>query len=107
MADPLEGLWKKVLDDWDDEAAHGAFIEHCRSTKQLQEAAVRYRGMAGDHARGAVAERRLRGLTVVALSTLETTRTTAPTARYATLARIAVILLFLAGSIALLFAFRR
>jgi hypothetical protein len=53
MSDPvLDTLWKKVLADFDDGAAHAAFIEHCRATNQLLEAAVRYRGMAGDHARG-------------------------------------------------------
>ncbi|MBM4361498.1 MAG: hypothetical protein FJ104_02370 [Deltaproteobacteria bacterium] len=75
MTDPaLEVLWKRVLDGWDDEATHAAFTEHCRNTGQLLEAAVRYRGMAGDHVRGAVADRHLRGVAILAMAALEQTR---------------------------------
>ena len=75
MADAaFEALWKNVLDRWDDERAHGAFLEHCQMTDQLAEAAARYRGMKGDRERGAVAERRLAGVAIVALAKLEATR---------------------------------
>ena len=75
MPDPaFEALWKNVLDRWDEERAHGAFLEHCRATDQLAEAAARYRGMKGDRDRGAVAERRLGGIAIVALAKLEATR---------------------------------
>lgn len=75
MTDPvLEALWKRVLDGWDDDETHAAFTEHCRRTGQLLEAAVRYRGMAGDHARGAVADRHLRGVAILAMAALEQTR---------------------------------
>ncbi|HEX3595648.1 MAG TPA: hypothetical protein VHU80_11110 [Polyangiaceae bacterium] len=106
MNDPiLEVLWKKVLDDFDDEPAHAAFIEHCQTTRQLLEAAVRYRGMAGDHARGAQAERRLASIAALALAGLETTRT--PERQGFGLAvRLVLIVLFLGGSFALLFALR-
>jgi hypothetical protein len=104
MNDPiLEVLWKKILDDFDDDAAHVAFIEHCRSTRQLLEAAVRYRGMSGDHARGTQAERRLSSVAALAMAGLETTRT--PERQGAALAvRLLLIVLFLGGSLALLFA---
>ena len=75
MADTaFEALWKNVLDRWDDERAHGAFLEHCQATDQLAEAAARYRGMKGDRERGAVAEKRLAGVAIVALAKLEATR---------------------------------
>jgi hypothetical protein len=75
MADAaLEALWKNVLDHWDEERAHGAFLEHCQETSQLAEAAARYRGMKGDRERGAVAEKRLAGVAIVALAQLEATR---------------------------------
>jgi hypothetical protein len=75
MADSaLETLWKHALDHWDNEAAHRAFLEHCQKHGQLVEAAVRYRGMKGDHARGAVAERKLTAITALALARLETAR---------------------------------
>ncbi len=75
MADSaLETLWKNALDHWDDEAAHRAFLEHCRHYDQLVEAAVRYRGMKGDHARGELAEKKLAAITAMALARLEGAR---------------------------------
>jgi hypothetical protein len=75
MADTaFEALWKNVLDRWDEERAHGAFLEHCQATDQLAEAAARYRGMKGDRERGAIAEKRLAGVAIVALAKLEATR---------------------------------
>src|SRR5260221_12636313 len=75
MADTaFEALWKNVLDRWDEERAHGAFLEHCQATDQLAEAAARYRGMKGDRERGSVAEKRLAGVAIVALAKLEATR---------------------------------
>jgi hypothetical protein len=76
MADSaLETLWKHTLEHWDDEAAHRAFLEHCRHQNQLVEAAVRYRGMKGDHARGRVAEQKLAAIAALALARLESART--------------------------------
>ncbi|HEX3773742.1 MAG TPA: hypothetical protein VHV51_04710 [Polyangiaceae bacterium] len=71
----FEALWKNVLDHWDDDRAHGAFLEHCQATDQLASAAARYRGMKGDRDRGVVAEKRLAGVAIVALAKLEGTRT--------------------------------
>jgi len=71
----LETLWKHALDHWDDDAAHRAFLEHCRQHDRLVEAAVRYRGMKGDHARGELAEKKLAAITALALARLENART--------------------------------
>ena len=82
MADAaFEALWKNVLDHWDEERAHGAFLELCQATDQLAEAAARYRGMKGDRDRSAVAEKRLAGIAIVALAKLEATRSRAPRPR--------------------------
>ncbi len=70
----FEALWKNVLDRWDEERVHGAFLEHCQLTEQLPEAAARYRGMKGDRDRSVVAEKRLAGVAIVALAKLEATR---------------------------------
>ena len=79
MADAaFEALWKNVLDKWDEERAHGAFLEHCQATDQLAEAAARYRGMKGDRDRSVVAEKRLAGVAIVALAKLEATRSRLP-----------------------------
>jgi len=70
----FETLWKGVLDRWQDDRAHGAFLEYCQATDQLAEAAARYRGMKGDRDRSAVAEKRLAGIAIVALAKLHATR---------------------------------
>ena len=102
----FEALWKKVVADFHDERAHGAFIEHCGETDQLLEAAVRYRGMAGDHDRGKIAQKRLQAITVLALARLERARTPErPAGPFAL--RLVLITLFLFGSVALLYALYR
>ena len=73
----LEALWKSVLDHWDEERIHAAFLEYCRTTEKLGEAGTRYRGMKGDRGRSEVAEKRLAAIAIIALSMLEATRTRA------------------------------
>jgi CHASE2 domain-containing sensor protein len=107
MTDPvLEALWKRVVDEWENDAVHGVFIEHCQMTSQLLEAAVRYRGMSGDHARGPVAQKRLQAIAILAVAQLEAARSTRQP-RAATATRVALITLFLAGSAALLYLLQR
>ena len=91
----LEALWKQVVDNWDDDKPHAAFLEHCRQTNQLAEAAARYRGMTGDRARGTAAQKRLDGVAILALAALESTRT-APVVRRGQTAAILLFLLFAA-----------
>ena len=102
ISDPaLEALWKNVVDRWDDERAHGAFLDHCQNTDQLVEAAVRYRGMAGDHERGEAAEKRLQGVAILAMAKLESTRAKAAPGR-SRVGSVLLIIFFLAASIILL-----
>lgn len=70
----LEALWKNVVDHWDDDKTHAAFLEHCQSSDQLAEAAVRYRGMRGDRDRGPDADKRLQGVAMIAMAKLEAAR---------------------------------
>ncbi len=102
MADSaLETLWKHALDHWDNDAAHRAFLEHCQKHDQLVEAAVRYRGMKGDHARGVIAEQKLVAITALALARLQSARTPErqKPGRFFSMLLIA---LFIAGTIGLL-----
>jgi hypothetical protein len=62
------------VDSWDDEAAHAAFLEYCRRAERLVEAAVRYRGMVGDHARSQVAKKKLDAVSLLAMATLDLSR---------------------------------
>lgn len=97
----LEALWKHALANWDNDAAHHAFLEHCERRQALDEAAVRYRGMKGDHERGAVAEKRLKAVLVLAMSKLEVSRAE-PKAASSALTKLVLILFFLFGSLLVL-----
>lgn len=106
MTDPvLEALWKKVLDDWENDAAHGSFLEYCQTSDQLLEAAVRYRGMAGDRSRGPSADKRLSAISLLALSKLESARTLPPSSISRT-STLLVVLFFIGSFVALIFLWR-
>lgn len=97
----LEALWKRVVDHWDDDKAHSSFLEYCTSSDRLVEAAVRYRGMVGDHARSEVAKKRLESVTVLAMARLDAARRTErPTAGRA--GSYALIAFFVFATIGLL-----
>ena len=97
----LDALWKHVLDHWDDDAAHRAFLDYCQNQEALAEAAVRYRGMKGDRDRGAVAEKRLTAVAMLAMSKLEVTRAE-PKAASSALTKLLLIVFFMAGSLLVL-----
>lgn len=95
----FEALWKNVLHRWQEDAAHGAFLDYCQTTGQLAEAAARYRGMTGDRARGSSAERQLQAVHALALLSLEASRTTTRQAK-GQAGNVVLIVLFLAGTLA-------
>jgi hypothetical protein len=97
----LDTLWKHALDHWDEEAAHRAFLEHCRVNDRLVEAAVRYRGMKGDHTRGPLAEKKLQAIAALALTRLEAERSPARAKQGGAIGYV-LIALFLAGTAGLL-----
>jgi hypothetical protein len=97
----LETLWKHALDHWDNEAAHRAFLEHCQKHDRLVEAAVRYRGMRGDHARGAIAEQKLTAITALAFARLESARSPDRRKQGRALGLV-LVAVFIAGTIGLL-----
>jgi hypothetical protein len=108
-SDPvLESLWKRVLEHWDDDGAHAAFLEYCRERERLVEAAVRYRGMAGDHARSAIAKKKLDAVLLVAMAELEVSRRTdrRPVGHAASYVLIAFFILATVGLLAYLGAAR-
>lgn len=72
----LEALWKRVVDEWENEERHAAFLDYCQGNERLVEAAVRYRGMAGDRTRSESAEKKLRAVALLAMTKLEVSRTT-------------------------------
>jgi hypothetical protein len=97
----LDALWKNVLDHWDKDAAHHAFLDYCQSHEALDEAAVRYGGMKGDRDRGPGAEKRLTAVLMLAMSKLEVSRSE-PKAASRSWSLLLLILVFLAGSLVVL-----
>ena len=107
LSDPaLEALWKRVLDAWDDDAVHQVFLDHCHETDRLLEAAVRYRGMGADRDRGVSAQKRLQSVALLALTKLEGSRTPDARARSEAL-KLLLMLLFVAGTVAMMFVMTR
>jgi hypothetical protein len=74
----FETLWKNVVDRWDDDAAHQAFLQHCQGTEQLGEAAGRYAGVKRDGARGPSAKKRLEVVAMLAAASLQASREPPP-----------------------------
>lgn len=100
-SDPaLEALWKNVLSHWDNDAAHQAFLDHCQRNEALAEAALRYRGMKGDHERGAGAEQRLTAVLMLAMARLEVSHRETKT-RAGDTTKLLLIAFFLLGSLLL------
>jgi hypothetical protein len=97
----LEALWKHVVDHWDNDAAHHAFLDYCHSHEALDEAAVRYRGMKGDRERGPGAEKRLTAVLMLAMSKLQVSRSE-PKAASSSWILLGLILFFLGGSLLVL-----
>ena len=87
----LEKLWLHVLNRWEDDAAHVAFLENCRETGSLAQAATRYRGLAGNATYRERADRQLSAITALALAQLEAGRTPQPR-RGPTSPRVALVL---------------
>ncbi|MBX3183642.1 MAG: hypothetical protein KIT72_05925 [Polyangiaceae bacterium] len=102
MNDPLlETYWKQVLDRWDDDRAHGAFLKHCQEHQALAEAAARYKGMTGDRERGEAARKRLGAVALLAMATLDNTPRTVPS-RLPRHIALGLSVLFVVGALILL-----
>jgi hypothetical protein len=77
-------------------------MQHCQATAQLPEAAARYRGMMGDRERGPSAEKRLKGVAILAMNQLESLRTS-PSRAQKNAFQLVLIIFFLAGTLAMSF----
>lgn len=102
LGDPVfEVLWRRVLDEWDDDGAHGALLEHAAAAGRLADAATRYRGMAGDHARGQRAQRQLGAITALAFAQIDASKSPPPRASRAALVAALIVTAALLVTIAL------
>ncbi len=81
--DPVgEALWARVLEDWEDDARHTAFLTHCQMSQALGVAASRYRAIAEDAEayrsaanRSEDAKKRLVGITTLAVLVMQASAT--------------------------------
>jgi hypothetical protein len=95
VSDPrLDDLWQNVLARWDDDAAHAAFLDHCRALKQLGVAASRYReevkkasAYREDTTRVETAQKRLNAVALLAVIELDATRSE-PVSRAQTMIKV-------------------
>ncbi len=102
MTDPdLQRAWQAVLDRWEEEPAHQAFLDYCVATNRLAAAAACYRGLLAAEERRERAARRLEAVALLAIARLESSRTPAPRLRLQG-AALALVVLLLAAALALL-----
>jgi hypothetical protein len=95
----LEALWKRVLEAWDEEGRHAAFIDHALRTQRLAEAAGHYRALAEDPQRGALARKKLEAIVLAATQMLMAQQTPrrAKVPRPITLSAVGICAALLAG----------
>lgn len=73
----LAALWEQVLERFDEQSTHDAFLAACDEKRNLALAATRYRKIKdeGEEERAARADRQLEKITGLALSQMEAART--------------------------------
>jgi hypothetical protein len=71
----FEALWKRVLDDWDDDRPHAALLEHAVRTAMLPELAGRYRALSADAKRGERAKKKMEAVVIAATHMLVSQKT--------------------------------
>ncbi|MBI4702354.1 MAG: hypothetical protein HY744_14625 [Deltaproteobacteria bacterium] len=115
--EPLDALWQRVVERWDDEARHAAFVEACRASGRLDLGARRYRALkdaelaaeepalAGEEGRHDVAsiDRRLSAIAALAMAQLgEPPRRAGTETRRSRPILVAVAVVMLLGALVLL-----
>lgn len=116
MEDPiLEGLWKNVLDAWDDDAVHGKLVGYAQENRRLGEAAALYRRAA--EAEGAPyrlnptqvadAKKRMNGIVMLAVMDLEAAKTEKGAPKGLLWIRVFAVVLFVGAVILLVFLFQK
>jgi hypothetical protein len=79
VTDPLlEALWMRVVEDWDNDKAHAALLDHAMRTRALPEIAGRYRAFASDPAKAELAQKKITVIMTAATEMLISMRTPRP-----------------------------
>jgi hypothetical protein len=74
----LDALWARVLEAWDDDKPHAAALEHALRGERLPDLAGRYRKLADDPEKGALAKKKLDAIVVAATQMLMSMKTPKP-----------------------------
>lgn len=97
------GLWSKVLESWEDDKRHEAFLVYCRESGRLDLAARCYRTIADGQGEGVYrssekveeAKKRLGAIAAMAILVLESNRDPEATARAKRRLGFVAVLVFL------------
>lgn len=74
----LDALWQRVLETWDENAAHAGILEHATRAQRLPDLAGRYRALADAPDKAAVAKKQLDAIVVAATLMLTSMKTPKP-----------------------------
>ena len=78
----METAWQKVLQEWDDDAAHKQFLVLCSTTGQLAEAGKRYRKVRDEEPeRSEAAAKRIDAVLGMAMQNMDIIRSPEPKGR--------------------------
>lgn len=96
-------LFESVRQRWEDDAAHAALLEYCRTQKRLGDAARLYREAAREPGRGERSSKQLGLLLALAMSELERPPRSGATKNWLLWLTAALFLLLTASALALSF----
>ncbi len=71
----FDKLWERVVEAWDDEKVHGAFLDYAIRAQKLPDAAGRYRGLKDDPEKAERAKKKLDGIVLAATQMLMSMKT--------------------------------
>lgn len=76
--DPLELLWSRALEAWDEDKRHVALLELALKTERLPDLAGKYRSLEKDEEKGPRAKKRLDAIVLAATQMLMAMKTPPP-----------------------------
>lgn len=71
----FEALWRKALEQWDEDAPHRAVLEHALKSEKLPDLAGRYRALKDDPVKGERAQKKIDGIVTAAMQIMMSTKT--------------------------------
>jgi hypothetical protein len=72
----FDGLWKRVVERWDEDKPHQAILKFAIDTQRLPDLAGRYRKLKDDPAKEARAQKKIDGIVIAATQMLMSMKTT-------------------------------